>query len=134
MANGIESFANSTTAQGATTVEKRTSMDVNTIPHFDDRMEVKPFMAALKLVKVDPIIKESSTGLPFITFETANKETLSIWFSAKQSELHKKGDLLFKGFFTDLRIMWTTNAGGESRLKLASKGELKASLTVDELF
>lgn len=117
-----------------TVIVKRTSIAVESIPHFDDRMDVKTFMQKIGLIKVDPIIKESANGLPFITFENANRETLSIWFSAKQTALHSAGEEIVKGFFTDLSIMWTTNASGETRLKVASKGELKASLTVDDLF
>jgi hypothetical protein len=123
----------STSKRVTSTSRKR--IDISTVPQFSERMDVKSFMQTVGLIKVDPMVKESEeTLLPFVTFENANEETLSIWFSTKQSENRAKGDVIEKGFFDNLRIMWTTNNSGESRLKIASAGELKPSVSIDDLF
>ena len=119
---------------GVTSTSRKT-IDINTVPQFSERMEVEAFMDLIGLETADPFVKESKeTLLPFITFANGNNETLSIWFSAKQSTNYAKGDELVEGFFDNLRIMWTTNEQGQMRLKIASAGELAPSKTKAALF
>lgn len=94
---------------------------------------VQDWMKSNGFTQVHNRVRVNTNGYPFITFINANNEAENIYFSKEASKNVALDMEIKKGFFSNLIIAETTNAAGESRIRLARAGS-SSRLEVDDLF
>ena len=73
-------------------------------------------------------VRVNANGFLFLTFISAANVAENVYFSKAATEQFAEGQVVAKGFFSNLMIWEGTNAAGEQRTKIALKGE---SLRID---
>lgn len=68
-------------------------------------------------------IRENANGYPYVTFINADNKAENIYFSVRASETVTAGQLITEDLLKSLQVATVTNAQGEERVKLCSKGE-----------
>lgn len=96
-------------------------------------LSVQDFMKENGFNQVHREVRENTNGYPYITFINRKNEAENIYFSKEAAKQVSAGDEIKKGFFDAYLIAETTNAEGESRIKIVRAGS-STRLELDDLF
>ncbi len=88
---------------------------------------IKEFITENNFVEFASEVRTNIKGYPYIIFINDKNESTTIYFSKNLAGEYKAGQKLVKGFFDKLQIVYTTNAAGEERIKLAKIGSSRVS-------
>ena len=110
----MDEFTNGSPAQTSAPVS--TSAPLQTIG-------VKDFMIAQGFVSIVKTVRANANQYPYVTFINAKNVAENIYFSKRASVAVTEGEEIGKGWLDKFQIAITTNAVGEPRTKLVSKGE-----------
>lgn len=94
---------------------------------------VQDWMKSNGFNQVHNRVRVNTNGYPFVTFINTNNEAENIYFSIEAAKAVSANSEIKKGFFANLIIAETTNAAGETRIKLARAGS-SSRLEADDLF
>ncbi len=79
---------------------------------------IKQFVKDRNFVQINSKIRANKNGRLFITFIDDKNIAENIYFDANSSVYYTEGQPIEKGFFSDLRISYFTNASGDVRVKI----------------
>ena len=82
---------------------------------------VRDYMLENKLT-VHNAVRHNTNGYAYLTFINADNEAENVYFAKTISANFAKDMPVVRGFFDELQIGWTTNEGGEQRVKLIPIG------------
>lgn len=81
-------------------------------------ISVKSFCKDKGFVSVAKCVRVNSNGYPYITFINSLNEAENVYFSKKASQDVTEGELVDMNFLKKFEVFETTNAQGETRMKL----------------
>ena len=84
---------------------------------------LKEFCVSRGFTQFAPSVRVNTNGYPFVTFIDKDNKAENIYFSKASSKGVDAGVVVNKALFAGFQIGLTTNAQGESRVKLISNSE-----------
>ena len=98
-----------------------------------ETMSIKEFMVENDFCQVNKSVAENSNGYKFLTFINSDNNAENVYFTKSLNSEIATGTHVNKDFVKDKVICIVENARGETRYKLASKGE-SLRVNIEDLF